>query len=69
MKNCVASWVPNAIDISQDPVKGCAVLKFARDDDYVELMFPKSAVQPLFQRIVETLELNDKNSQADKSDS
>jgi hypothetical protein len=66
MKNCIASWVPNAIDISQDPVKGWAVLKFAHDDDYVELMFPKSAVGPLLQQIQATLEQNDKDFQAEQ---
>ena len=39
------------------------MLKFGVDDDYVELMFPKNAVQPLFQRIVDTLELDDTSSQ------
>ena len=62
MKNCVASWVPDAIDIAQDPAKGWAVLKFGRGDDYVELMFPKSAVRPLLQKIIETVELNDKDA-------
>lgn len=64
MKNCVVSWVPNKIDIAQDREKGWAVLKFGVDDDYVELMFPKNAVQPLFQRIVDTLELDDTSSQS-----
>ena len=68
MKNCVVSWVPNKIDIAQDPVMGSAVLKFGVDDDYVELMFPKSAVEPLFKQIVDTLKHNDETFQAAQSD-
>ena len=68
MKNCIASWIPNAIDISQDPVKGWAVLKFGVDDDYVELMFPKSTIGSLLQRIQATLEQNDKDFQAEHRD-
>jgi hypothetical protein len=64
MKNCVASWIPNAIDIAQDPEKGWVVLKFAHDDDYVELMFPKSSVDPLFKQILATVQHNDESFQA-----
>jgi len=68
MKNCVASWVPNAIDISQDTEKGWAVLKFAHDDDYVELMFPRSAIEPLFKQITETLDQNDETYRAERGE-
>jgi hypothetical protein len=68
MKNCIASWIPNAINISQDPVKGWAVLKFGVDNDYVELMFPKSAIGPLLQQIQAALEQNDKDFQAEHRD-
>ena len=67
MKNCVVSWVPNKIDIAQDPEKGWAVVKFGRDDDYVELMFPKSAVEPLFKQIVDTIKQNDELYQAEQA--
>lgn len=66
MKNCIVSWVPNSIDIAQDPEKGWAVLKFGKDDDYVELMFPKSAIEPLFKQIITTIEQNDEAYQAEK---
>jgi len=66
MKNCIISWVPNKIDIAQDPEKGWAVLKFGKDDDYVELMFPKSAIEPLFKQIITTIEQNDEAYQAEK---
>lgn len=67
MKNRIVSWVPNKIDIAQDPVKGWAVVKFGKDDDYVELMFPKSAVEPLFKQIVDTLKHNDETYQAEQA--
>jgi len=68
MKNCIVSWVPNKIDISQDPEKGWAVLRFARDDDYVELMFPRSAIEPLFKQIVDTLQHNDETYREEKGE-
>jgi hypothetical protein len=68
MKNRIVSWIPNAIDISQDPVKGWAVLKFGVDDDYVELMFPQSAIGPLLKQIQATLEQNDRDFQTEHRD-
>ena len=68
MKNCIVSWVPNKIDIAQDPEKGWAVLKFGKDDDYVELMFPKSAIGPLFQQIQTTLDHNTQQYQAEQDE-
>ena len=66
MKNCIVSWVPNKIDIGQDSKKGWAVLKFGVDDDYVELMVPRNAIEPLFKQIQSTLEQNDEVYQAEK---
>jgi hypothetical protein len=68
MKNCVVSWVPNKIDIAQDSEKGWAVLKFGVDDDYVELMFPRSAIEPLFKQITDTLDQNDEAYRAERGE-
>lgn len=67
MKNCVVSWIPNKIDISQDSEKGWAVLKFGVDDDYVELMFPTTAIEPLFKQIMTTIDQNEEAYQAQKA--
>ena len=57
MKNCVANWLPSALDVAEDPAKGMVALSFGLDDDYVQLHFPKGAIPPMFQQVLAGLRL------------
>src|SRR5688572_20409668 len=48
----IARYVPTGLDIRTDNAGDDVGLRFERGDDYVELVFPRSALQPLFDQIL-----------------
>jgi len=49
---CLASFVPERIDIEKDEVKELVLLKFTSGEDHVDLIFPRTTVGPIMQDII-----------------
>jgi hypothetical protein len=57
MKNRISSFIPNVINTQESPDGEQIGLQFGKDDDFVEVIFPKTALPQLFGSILSQLRL------------
>lgn len=49
---CLSSFVPNGLNIKDDSVGEMVAIQFQKDGDYVEVILPRKALQPIFDQIL-----------------